>query len=145
MLIYLEAEGVLKEVSDEMTVLVHLLPIPTIVGDHDSGNTFLDRVQVCWHVNAHETRHINDGVVLINASMCTTIPNKVLSTSSNIVLPSNIRIALWKVRVSFSLQPWNDFCHRLHNLGILTVALITPTPSWISTNLLTRNPICNDT
>jgi alkyl sulfatase BDS1-like metallo-beta-lactamase superfamily hydrolase len=34
-----------------------------------------------------------------------------------------------------ALQTKDNICHLLHNLVVLTVALIASTPSWISANL----------
>lgn len=53
----------------------------------------------------------------------------------SILLPSYIWNSLGMIDWDLTLQTKDNICHLLHNLVILTVALIAPTPSWISANL----------
>lgn len=63
---------------------MHFHPIPTGVRSHDSGDTLDYGVVVSWHVDFEQPLPINDNVAFINAVLCTTIPNEVLSTCNNL-------------------------------------------------------------
>ena len=51
------------------------------------------------------------------------------------LLSTNIRLSLFRCRRNIPLQTWDDLCHHPNNLGVLAIALIAPTPPWISANL----------
>jgi hypothetical protein len=59
------------------------------------------------------------------------------------LLSTDIRYTLSGISWNVALQPKNDIRHFFDNLGILTVALVTPAPSGISTDLLCKIKLIN--
>lgn len=67
-----------------MAIRMHLLPVPTRVGDHDSGDALDDGMVVRRHVDAEQSVMADDGVVFIDPVVCATVTNVVLCTGSNV-------------------------------------------------------------
>lgn len=57
---------------------MHFDSIPARIGDHDGGHTLGNGVNVSRHMNAEQSLAVDDGVVLIDSFLCSTISNKVL-------------------------------------------------------------------
>lgn len=57
---------------------MHLHSIPARIRDHHRRDAFYYGIVIRWHMDAQQAVLTDNGVVLIDAHVCSTIPNIVL-------------------------------------------------------------------
>lgn len=82
---YPEPEPVLEEASDEITVCVHLHPVPAREGDHDCRNSLDDRMVISGHVDAQQPVPVDHRIVLVYSIDSATIAHEVLRAGYDLV------------------------------------------------------------
>lgn len=151
-----ESKRVLEEIGDEATISMHLDAVPARVGDHHGGDASDDGVIVGRHVDAEQSMQVDDGVVLVDSFVRSTITNVVLRTGCHVLpappvvhppldqcpnkeymnLPSGEKgDSFAGIRRNSSLQAVNYLRHLFDHFGVFAVTLVAASPSRISTDL----------